>query len=173
MFDMTLCYSYKHRRGKLSPPRLTIDAALGAFTSCSRAHFCQTQEEDLRRGRRTHFLKTASMSFFWKGAKLFGTSWSRKSRSDRLQLGGGGVVPLGPPGGRALFQPWLRGRLRAGAGNWRPQSSECGQNARKEAAKIPLRWNSWAPKKTKALRNTLDCRYEQKRVDSERFDVCD
>lgn len=47
----------------MSPPRLTIDAALGAFTSCSRAHFSQTQEEDLRRGRKTHFLKTASMSF--------------------------------------------------------------------------------------------------------------
>lgn len=49
----------------MSPPRLTIDAALGAFTSCSRAHFRQTQEEDLRRRRKTHFLKTASMSFFF------------------------------------------------------------------------------------------------------------
>lgn len=131
----------------MSPPQLTIDAALGAFTSCSRAHFCQTQEEDLRRGR-THFLKTASMPFFfekvpnWEGT---GCSWG----------GRGGGLPLGPPGGRALLQPWLRGRLRAGAGNWRPQSSDCGPNARKEAAKIPLRWNSWAPKKTKGIEKHL------------------
>lgn len=128
----------------MSPPQLTIDAALGAFTSCSRAHFCQTQEEDLRRGRRTHFLKTASMSFFFfeKVPNCLEHPEAERAEVSGCSWGVGGVVPLGPPGGRALFQPWLRGRLRAGAGNWRPQSSDCGQNARKEAAKIPLRWNS-------------------------------
>lgn len=56
-------------------------------------------------------------------------------------------TPRGPPGGRVLLSPWWQRCLRAGAGNWTAQSSERGWNARKEAAKIRLRWNSWTTSK--------------------------